>query len=58
MNETVGFIGLGKMGQPMAKHLLAKGYRLVVNCNEHGGQTVPHLHVHLLGGRDMAWPPG
>ena len=43
----------------LAKELgLAKGYRLVVNCNEHGGQTVPHLHVHLLGGRDMAWPPG
>jgi histidine triad (HIT) family protein len=37
---------------------LSKGYRLVVNCNEHGGQTVPHLHVHLLGGRDMGWPPG
>ena len=43
----------------LAKQLgLAKGYRLVVNCNEHGGQTVPHLHVHLLGGRDMTWPPG
>lgn len=37
---------------------LAEGYRLVVNCNEHGGQTVPHLHMHLLGGRDMTWPPG
>ena len=34
------------------------GYRLVVNTGEHGGQTVPHLHVHLIGGRDMAWPPG
>ena len=43
----------------LAKELgLAKGYRLVVNCNEHGGQTVPHLHVHLLGGRDLGWPPG
>jgi histidine triad (HIT) family protein len=43
----------------LAKELgLAKGYRLVINCNEHGGQTVPHLHMHLLGGRDMAWPPG
>ena len=37
---------------------LAKGYRLVVNTNEHGGQTVPHLHVHLLGGRELGWPPG
>ncbi len=43
----------------LAKELgLAKGYRLVVNCNEHGGQTVPHLHVHLLGGRELGWPPG
>jgi histidine triad (HIT) family protein len=43
----------------LAKQLgLAGGYRLVINCNEDGGQTVPHLHVHLLGGRSMAWPPG
>lgn len=34
------------------------GYRLVVNTNEHGGQTVNHLHVHVLGGRAMHWPPG
>ena len=34
------------------------GYRLVINTNEHGGQTVNHLHVHLLGGRPMHWPPG
>ena len=34
------------------------GYRLVVNCGVQGGQTVPHLHVHLLGGRPMRWPPG
>ncbi|HJZ60092.1 MAG TPA: histidine triad nucleotide-binding protein [Gemmataceae bacterium] len=37
---------------------LDKGYRVVVNCKEHGGQTVPHLHFHLMGGRDMGWPPG
>jgi histidine triad (HIT) family protein len=35
-----------------------EGYRTVINCNEHGGQTVFHLHVHLLAGRRMAWPPG
>ena len=35
-----------------------KGYRLVINSREDGGQTVPHLHVHLLGGRRMHWPPG
>jgi len=34
------------------------GYRLVFNCNEHGGQSVFHIHLHLLGGRAMTWPPG
>ena len=34
------------------------GYRLVVNIGRQGGQTVDHLHVHLLGGRQMTWPPG
>lgn len=34
------------------------GYRLVWNCREHGGQEVPHIHLHLLGGRQMKWPPG
>jgi histidine triad (HIT) family protein len=34
------------------------GYRLVFNCGMHGGQTVDHIHLHLLGGRQMAWPPG
>lgn len=34
------------------------GYRLVMNCNGHGGQTVFHIHLHLLGGRHMRWPPG
>jgi len=37
---------------------LADGYRLVVNCKDRGGQTVPHLHFHLMGGRDFTWPPG
>jgi histidine triad (HIT) family protein len=35
-----------------------RGYRTVINCNEDGGQTVFHLHVHLLAGRRMHWPPG
>jgi histidine triad (HIT) family protein len=34
------------------------GFRIVNNCNEAGGQSVWHLHFHLLGGRDFAWPPG
>ena len=37
---------------------LSGGYRLVVNTGDDGGQTVGHLHVHVLGGRHMGWPPG
>ena len=35
-----------------------EGFRTVMNCNDDGGQTVYHLHLHLLGGRRMGWPPG
>ena len=43
----------------VAKKLgLAGGYRLVINNGPDGGETVPHLHCHILGGRHMAWPPG
>lgn len=37
---------------------LSQGYRLVINCGRDGGQTVDHLHLHLLGGRPLGWPPG
>jgi len=37
---------------------LPKGYRVVVNTGQDGGQSVDHLHLHLLGGRSLAWPPG
>ena len=37
---------------------LDRGYRFVVNTGPHGGQSVDHLHIHLLGGRPMKWPPG
>lgn len=37
---------------------LGKGYRIVISTGPEGGQTVDHLHVHLLGGRQMHWPPG
>jgi len=47
----------------VAAHLARKleltdGYRLVINCGRNGGQSVDHLHVHLLGGRALGWPPG
>jgi histidine triad (HIT) family protein len=43
----------------LAKQLgLNDGYRIVFNCLDRGGQTVPHLHMHLMGGRDFHWPPG
>jgi histidine triad (HIT) family protein len=37
---------------------LEQGYRVVINTGAHGGQTVYHLHLHVLGGRSMGWPPG
>jgi histidine triad (HIT) family protein len=46
------------VAQQLASKLKLDGYRLVLNCNESAGQTVPHLHLHLLGGRDFSWPPG
>jgi histidine triad (HIT) family protein len=43
----------------LAKQLkLDRGYRVVVNCGRDGGQSVDHLHFHLLGGRQLSWPPG
>lgn len=40
------------------KHGLEEGFRVVTNCGENGGQTVGHLHFHVLGRRVMSWPPG
>ncbi|OHD55949.1 MAG: histidine triad nucleotide-binding protein [Spirochaetes bacterium GWF1_51_8] len=40
------------------KKLSADGYRVVANCKENGGQAVAHIHLHILGGRPMKWPPG
>lgn len=40
------------------KEGLANGYRVVINTDQDGGQTVFHLHMHLLGGRSLSWPPG
>jgi histidine triad (HIT) family protein len=54
---------VGKMAGIAAKlaekeKIAADGYRLVINNGLQAGQSVPHLHMHLLGGRPMAWPPG
>ena len=54
---------LGKLllkAQEMAKSLgiAESGFRVVINSGRNGGETVAHLHVHLLGGRRLAWPPG
>lgn len=38
--------------------LTDSGYRVVINCGRDGGQEVPHLHLHLLGGKKLKWPPG
>jgi histidine triad (HIT) family protein len=48
------------MARAIAKQegIADSGYRLVMNCNPGGGQTVFHIHLHLLGGRAMQWPPG
>ena len=40
------------------KQIDKDGYRLVFNCNDYGGQSVFHIHLHLLGGRQLNWPPG
>ena len=45
----------GKVAEQLG---LTNGYRAVINCGSDGGQTVDHLHIHLLGGRSLDWPPG
>lgn len=46
------------MGEEALRQGLTEGYRIVSNCGEKAGQTVDHLHFHLLGGRNLHWPPG
>ena len=68
--EVASINDLGADDQMLVGHLLlvirnlaeqlglASGYRVVVNCGPDAGQTVDHLHFHLLGGRSLGWPPG
>ncbi len=49
-------VAAGKIAKDLG--LAKNGYRVVANTNDHGGQTVYHLHFHILGGRPMSWPPG
>jgi len=60
-NEDASLIGkLVLIAKNIAqeKGIDSSGYRLVMNCNEDGGQTVFHIHMHLIGGRQLIWPPG
>jgi len=68
--EIVNIAALQPEDHAVAGHLLLKvpqiaeqlglsdGYRVVINCGKFGGQTVDHLHLHILGGRPLGWPPG
>ena len=55
--DLLGYLHL-VAAQIAGKEGLTKGFRTVINIGPDGGQTVDHLHVHLLGGRSMTWPPG
>ena len=56
-HKLIGHL-LMKAAEVAGKLGLEKGYRLVINNGPDGGETVPHLHCHILGGRHMTWPPG
>lgn len=60
-NEHAALLGeMIEAANKLAKDMgiAEEGFRLVFNCGDHGGQEVYHLHLHLLGGRQMKWPPG
>lgn len=56
--QLIGELFLAAKEVARAEGLDQKGYRTVMNCNADAGQTVFHVHLHLLGGRRMSWPPG
>ncbi|MGM0502659.1 MAG: histidine triad nucleotide-binding protein [Bacillota bacterium] len=57
-NQLVGHIYQVANQLAEEEGIAEDGFRVVSNCNEAGGQTVFHIHYHLLGGRDLQWPPG
>lgn len=56
--ELLGRLMLAAAAWAKAQGFAEDGYRVVMNCNGDGGQTVFHIHLHLLAGRQMSWPPG
>lgn len=56
--ELIGKLVLAAARFARAEGFSDNGYRCVINCNRDGGQSVYHLHLHLLAGRQMQWPPG
>ncbi|MBI2511540.1 MAG: histidine triad nucleotide-binding protein [Opitutae bacterium] len=56
--NTLGHLLLSAAAVAKKLGLEQSGFRVVINNGRDGGETVPHLHVHLLGGRPLAWPPG
>lgn len=56
--ELIGKLVLVAKEIAIQEGIAESGYRLVLNCNRDGRQSVDHLHLHLLGGRKMEWPPG
>jgi histidine triad (HIT) family protein len=57
-NELVGYMFQVANKIAKEKNIAERGFRLLMNCNRESGQTVFHIHLHLLGGRIMHWPPG
>lgn len=51
-------LAAGKVAEKLGVRSTDEGFRLVINHGRNGGETVPHLHVHLLAGRALGWPPG
>ena len=56
--QTMGEIFLAAKELALIENIAESGYRTIFNCNEHGQQTVFHIHLHLIGGKQMSWPPG